>query len=145
MASTFRAVRGNRNAKLFFSGLLLSNIGTWVQFTAIAIVVDRLTGKATAIGILTALQFAPILFLGAWGGAVADRLDRRRMAMITQTLLALQAVAIAALDFAGQPDDRCHLRADVDPGVDQRARQPGPSGIRDRAGAGTPDRVRRSR
>lgn len=101
MASTFRAVRGNRNSQLFFAGLLLSTIGTWVQFTAIAIVVDRLTGKATAIGILTALQFAPMLFFGAWGGAVSDRLDRRKMAIVTQTLLAAQAATIAVLDFAG--------------------------------------------
>ncbi|CAE7369485.1 mefA [Symbiodinium sp. KB8] len=101
MASTFRAVRGNRNSQLFFAGLLLSTIGTWVQFTAIAIVVDRLTGKATAIGILTALQFAPMLFFGAWGGAVSDRLDRRKMAIATQSMLAVQAATIAVLDFAG--------------------------------------------
>jgi MFS family permease len=86
---------------MFFGGLLVSNIGTWVQFTAIAIVVDRLTGKATAIGILTALQFAPMLFLGAWAGAVSDRIDRRRMAMLTQSCLALQAATIAVLDFTG--------------------------------------------
>ena len=54
MGSTFRSVRGNRNAKLFFTGLLASNIGTWVQFTATAILVDRLTGQTTAIGILSA-------------------------------------------------------------------------------------------
>ena len=101
MGSTFRAIRGNRNSQLFFSGLLVSNVGTWLQFTAVAIVVDRLTGKATAIGILTALQFAPMLFLGAWAGALSDRLDRRRMAILTQTGLALQAFAIAALDFSG--------------------------------------------
>jgi MFS family permease len=101
MSATFRAVRGNRNAQLFFSGLLVSNIGTWVQFTTIAIVVDRLTGKATAIGILTALQFAPMLFLGAWAGAVSDRIDRRRMAILTQTLLAGQAATIALLDATG--------------------------------------------
>ncbi|MCB0967855.1 MAG: MFS transporter [Ilumatobacter sp.] len=101
MSSTFRAVRGNRNAQLFFTGLAVSNIGTWVQFTAIAIVVDRLTGKATAIGVLTALQFAPMLFFGAWGGAVSDRVDRRKMAIVTQSLLAVQAAAIAVLDIAG--------------------------------------------
>lgn len=101
MSSTFRSVRGNRNAQLFFSGLMLSNIGTWVQFTAVAIVVDRLTGKTTAIGILAALQFAPMLFLGAWAGAIADRVDKRRMAILTQSGLALQAVALAALDVAG--------------------------------------------
>lgn len=99
MSSTFRSVRGNRNAKLFFGGLAISNIGNWVQFTTIAIVVDRLTGKTTAIGILTALQFAPMLLLGAWAGAVSDRLDRRRMAIVTQSLLAVQAVTVAVLDF----------------------------------------------
>jgi MFS family permease len=104
MGSTFRAIRGNRNSKLFFSGLLVSNIGTWLQFTAVAIVVDRLTGKATAIGILTALQFAPMLFLGAWAGALSDRVDRRKMAIITQAGLGLQAAAIAVLDFTGNLD-----------------------------------------
>ena len=54
----------NRNAQLFFAGMLASSIGTWVQFTAVAIIVDRLTGKTTAIGILSALQFGPMLLLG---------------------------------------------------------------------------------
>jgi MFS family permease len=99
VSSTFRSVRGNRNAKLFFSGLLASNIGTWAQFTATAILVDRLTGKATAIGILSALQFGPMLVLGAWAGAIADRLDRRRMTIVTQSALAAQAVALAVLDL----------------------------------------------
>lgn len=101
MSATFRSVRGNRNAQLFFSGLMISNIGTWVQFTAVAIVVDRLTGKTTAIGILAALQFAPMLLLGAWAGAIADRVDKRRMAILTQGGLAVQAVALAALDVTG--------------------------------------------
>lgn len=102
MAGTFRVVRGNRNAKLFYGGLLISNMGTWAQFTAIAIVVDRLTGRTTAIGILTALQFAPMLFLGAWAGALSDRLDRRRLATITACLLAVQASVVAILDGFGQ-------------------------------------------
>jgi len=101
MSGTFRSVRGNRNAKLFFLGLTASNIGTWAQFTAVAIIVDRLTGTTTSIGILSALQFGPMLVLGAWAGAVADRVDRRRMTIITQSLLALQAVALAVLDLTG--------------------------------------------
>lgn len=101
MADTFRSLRGNRNAKLFFAGLLTSSIGTWVQFTAVAIIVDRLTGKTTAIGILAALQFGPMLVLGAWSGAVADRVDRRKMTIVTQSGLALQAVALAVLDITG--------------------------------------------
>jgi MFS family permease len=99
MSSTFRSVRNNRNAQLFFTGLLASNIGTWVQFTAVAILVDRLTGKTTAIGILSALQFGPMLLLGAWAGAISDQVDRRNMTLITQSGLALQAIALAVLDI----------------------------------------------
>jgi MFS family permease len=100
MADTFRSLE-HRNARLFFVGLLLSNIGTWVQFTAVAILVDRLTGRTTALGVLTALQFLPMLLLGAYAGAVADQRDRRRMAMLTQGALALQAVALAIFDLTG--------------------------------------------
>ncbi|MEJ7801169.1 MAG: MFS transporter, partial [Ilumatobacter sp.] len=100
MSGTFRSLR-HRNAQLFFFGLLLSNIGTWVQFTAVAILVDRLTGRTTALGILTALQFLPMLFLGAYAGAVADRRDRRTTAMLTQGGLAVQAVALAVFDLTG--------------------------------------------
>jgi MFS family permease len=100
MAGTFRSLR-HRNARLFFSGLLLSTAGTWVQFTAVAILVDRLTGRTTALGILTALQFLPMLFFGAYAGAIADQVDRRRMAILTQSGLALQAVALAIFDLTG--------------------------------------------
>ncbi len=100
MTSTFRSLR-YRNARLFFLGLLLSNIGTWVQFTAVAILVDRLTGRTTAIGVLTALQFLPMLFLGAYGGAIADQRDRRTMAILTQGGLAVQAIALAVFDLTG--------------------------------------------
>lgn len=101
MAGTFRVVRANRNAQLFYGGVLLSNVGTWVHFTAIAIVVDRLTGRTTALGILTALQFAPMLVFGAWAGALSDRFDRRTMATITALLLSVQAAVVAALDATG--------------------------------------------
>jgi MFS family permease len=100
MAGTFRSLR-HRNARLFFLGLLLSTAGTWVQFTAVAILVDRLTGRTTALGILTALQFLPMLFLGAYAGAIADQVDRRKMAILTQGGLALQAVALAIFDLTG--------------------------------------------
>jgi len=100
MSATFRSLQ-NRNARLFFVGLLLSNIGTWVQFTAVAILVDRLTGRTTALGVLTALQFLPMLLVGAYAGAVADQRDRRTMAMWTQGGMALQAVALAIFDLTG--------------------------------------------
>lgn len=91
----------SRNARLFFGGLLVSNVGTWMQFTAVAILVDRLTGSTTAIGVVIALQFAPMLVLGAFAGGVADQVDRRKMAILTQSALAAQAVALALFDVTG--------------------------------------------
>jgi len=99
-AGTFRSLK-SRNARLFFGGLLVSNVGTWLQSTAMSILVYRLTGRATSLGVAVALQFLPMLVLGAWAGAVADRYDKRRMCLITQSALTVQAIALALLDFAG--------------------------------------------
>ena len=90
----------HRNARLFFIGLLISNIGTWMQMTAISLVVYELTGKAADAGITLFFQFLPMLLLGVWAGAVADRVDKRKMAFITQGLLASQAVLLGVLYFA---------------------------------------------
>jgi MFS family permease len=100
MSSAFRSLR-YRNARLFFVGLLVSNIGTWMQLTAMALLVYRLTGRATDLGITIALQFLPMLFLGAWAGAIADRRDKRTMAMLTQGGLAVQALTLGVLDLTG--------------------------------------------
>ena len=59
--------------------MLVSTVGTWLQMTAMSLLVYRLTGRATDLGITVALQFLPMLVLGAWAGAVADRHDRRTM------------------------------------------------------------------
>jgi len=99
-ASTFRSLR-HRNTRLFLSGLAISQIGAWVQFTAVAVLLDRLTESTTAIGILTALQFGPLLLLGAWAGSISDRFDRRRIVLWTQTLLAVQAALFAIAYAAG--------------------------------------------
>lgn len=99
-AGTFRSLR-TRNARLFFGGLLVSTVGSWIQSTAMAILVYRLTGRATSLGLVVAFQFLPILLLGAWAGAVADRYDKRAMCLLTQWLLAAQAVVLAVVDFAG--------------------------------------------
>lgn len=89
------------NAKLFFLGLLLSNIGSWIQLTATSFLLYRLTGNATDLGINVALQFLPMLLLGAWAGALSDRHNRRTMTVVTQTLLAVQALTIGVLDLTG--------------------------------------------
>ncbi|HEY7138035.1 MAG TPA: MFS transporter [Acidimicrobiia bacterium] len=95
---TFRSLRF-RNFKLFFFGQLISQAGTWLTMIALTLLVLHRTGSGLAIGILTACQFAPILVLGAWGGLVADRSDKRRLLLVTQTLEMLQSFALAALAF----------------------------------------------
>jgi MFS family permease len=98
--ATFRSLH-YRNARLFFGGLLVSNVGTWMQLTAMALLVYRLTGRTTDLGVTVALQFLPMLFLGAWAGAVADRHDKRTLAILTQAGLAAQALVLGVLDLTG--------------------------------------------
>jgi MFS family permease len=97
---TFRSLR-ERNARIFFLGLLVSNVGTWLQLTAMSLLVYKLTGRATDVGLTIATQFLPTLVLGAWAGAVADRVNRRRMTLITQALLTAFAAALGLLDLSG--------------------------------------------
>jgi len=96
----FRSL-ANFNARLYFSGLLLSTIGSWLQLTATSYLVYRLTGKASDLGYNVAFQFLPMLLLGTWAGAFADRFDRRTIMLCTQVLLALQALALGVLDLTG--------------------------------------------
>ena len=69
--------------------------------TAMSLLVYRLTGEATSVGISVAAQFLPMLVLGAWAGVIADTYDKRTMAIITQSGLAAQALLLGALDLAG--------------------------------------------
>jgi MFS family permease len=92
----FQSLR-HRNARLFFLGLLVSNVGTWMQMTAMSLVVYEITGKAADVGITMFCQFLPMLLLGAWAGAVADRHNKQRLTLLTQTLQAAQAFVLGAL------------------------------------------------
>ena len=131
MSSTFRSLKYH-NARLFFAGLAVSNVGTWLQMTAMALLVYRLTGEATSLGITLALQFLPMLFLGAWAGVVADGRDRRRMTILTQSALAAQALLLGVLDLAGVVNIPVVYALALVLGVDQCLRQPGSAGARDR-------------
>ncbi len=75
-ASPFRSLQ-HRNVRVYFVGLLLSNIGTWLQFTATSILIYRINERATDAGLNVLFQFLPMLLLGAWAGGFADRHDRR--------------------------------------------------------------------
>jgi MFS family permease len=96
----FRSLRV-RNYRLFASGQLVSLTGSWMQRVAQDWLVLTLTNSGTALGIVTALQFGPSLLLGLWGGVLADRYDKRRLLLGTQTGLALVALALGLLDVAG--------------------------------------------
>ena len=96
----FRSLR-HRNARIFFTGLMVSNIGSWLQFTATSYLLYELRGRATDLGFNTMFQFLPMLLLGAWAGGFADRHDRRTVAMWTQFIMAIQAVFLGIADLTG--------------------------------------------
>jgi len=94
---TFHAVHHSRNFRLFFTGQAVSVTGTWVQYVASSWLVLQLTGSGVALGVVTALSFAPILLFGAWAGVLADRHDKRRILLWSQTAFAVLALALWAL------------------------------------------------
>ena len=90
-----------RNYRRYFAGQLVSLSGNWMQTVAEIWLVLGLTGSGVAVGMTTALQFLPILLFGAWGGLLADRFAKRRLLIVTQSLMALPALALFALSAAG--------------------------------------------
>ncbi|HEY2300228.1 MAG TPA: MFS transporter [Jatrophihabitans sp.] len=90
-----------RNYRLYAGGQLVSLTGTWMQRVAQDWLVLELTNSGTALGIVTALQFGPSLVLGLWGGMLADRGNKRRLLLATQTALALVAVLLGILTVTG--------------------------------------------
>ena len=100
IASGFHALRV-RNFRLFVIGQGISLIGTWMQTTAQAWLVVTLTNSPLALGLVTTLQFLPVMFLSLYGGVLADRLPKRRTLLVTQTLLMIQAGIFAILVATG--------------------------------------------
>jgi len=98
--STFAALH-IRNYRLFFSGQVVSNTGTWMQRIAQDWLVLQITNSPLAVGITTALQFLPMLLFGLWGGLLVDRYPKRRLLLITQTAMGSLAAMLAALTLVG--------------------------------------------
>src|SRR5579872_1076140 len=88
---------GNRSFRLFFIGQSISNTGNWLTNVALTLLVLRLTESGFAVGVLSAFQYGPILFLSPYAGAVADRVDKRRLLLWTQSLEMGQSVGLAIL------------------------------------------------
>ncbi len=102
---TFRALR-IYNFRLFFLSQIVSMSGTWMQAVAQSWLVLELGGTSVDLGITVGLQFGPVLVLGAWAGALADRHDKRRLLVITQAAAGLLALALGGLTLADAVDIR---------------------------------------
>lgn len=98
--STFRSLR-HRNFRLFFVGQLISQTGTWLSMVTQTLLVLRLTDSGVALGLLMAFQFGPMLILGAWAGAVADRADKRRLLIAVQGLAMAQSLVLGVVVLSG--------------------------------------------
>lgn len=97
---TFRALK-NRNYRLFWTGQVISAIGTWMQRIGLAWMVLQISDSPLALGIVTACQTLPVLFFALFGGVIADRFPKRNLLLVTQSVMLIQATALAVLVAGG--------------------------------------------
>lgn len=102
MSPTFASLK-YFNYRVWFAAALVANIGTWMQRIAQDwLVLQELTDNSgTAVGIVTGLQFLPVLFLSTYAGLIADRVDRRKLLMVTQGLMGFLAVTLGIMTLTG--------------------------------------------
>jgi MFS family permease len=89
------------NYRRYFAGQIVSLSGNWMQMVAEMWLILELTGSGVAVGVTSALQFLPILVFGAWGGVIADRFPKRSLLVVTQTAMAVPALALWGLAASG--------------------------------------------
>lgn len=98
--STFRSLR-HHNYKLWFFGQGISLIGSWMQTMAQQVLVYRLTGTATSLGMVNFISLIPLIPLALVGGSITDRFSRRKILLFTQVIMFMQALLLAALTWTG--------------------------------------------
>ncbi len=98
--STFSSLKVP-NYRLYFTGQSISLAGTWMQMTAQSWLVLELTHSSTRLGLVVALQTLPVLLLGAYGGVIADRVDKRKLMIILQIAMGCQALVLGLLTVLG--------------------------------------------
>ena len=99
---TFASLR-HRNFRLFFIGQTVSNSGNWLTRVALILLVLHLAKSGFAVGLVSACEFGPVFLLSAWAGTLADRYNKRRVLLWTQSLEMLQSLGLAALAFLPHP------------------------------------------
>jgi len=92
----------HRDYRIFFAGQAVALIGSWMQQVAQAWLVLSLTNSPLRLGLVGSLNFTPVLLFAILGGAVADRLPKRRLLVVTQSVLACQTLTLALLVWTGQ-------------------------------------------
>jgi MFS family permease len=100
LGKTFRALK-HRDFRLFWSGQVVSNTGTWAQSIAQAWLVLRLTAPPPALGTVPLPQALPVRLLGLFGGVIADRFPKRRLLLVTQLGMLCQAILLGTLTLTG--------------------------------------------
>jgi MFS family permease len=96
LRTTFVALE-ERNFRLFFIGQAVSICGSWMQMIAQAWLVLELTGNGAMLGLVTAMQWIPLLLFGAWGGVIADRSSKRAILLVTEVISGVLALALGLL------------------------------------------------
>lgn len=102
MSATFSSLK-YANYRIWFAAALVANVGTWMQRVAQdwLVLTDLSANSGVAVGIVTALQFAPVLLFSAWAGVLADRVSRRKLLMVTQGASGVLALALGVLVLSG--------------------------------------------
>jgi MFS family permease len=96
-------LRRHRDYRLVFVGQAISGFGTFFTYVALPVQVYALTGSTAVVGLLSAIQFAPLALTALWGGAFADAFDRRRLLLWCETLLLLGALTLCLNSIAAHP------------------------------------------
>ena len=100
VSRTFESLRVT-NYRRFFAGQVISWTGTWVQWIAQGWLVLQLTGSGFGLGLVTALQWLPVLVFGAWAGVLSDRFDKRKLLLVTNIVSGLLSLLLGVLTVTG--------------------------------------------
>lgn len=99
LSGTVFASLKHRDFRIFWIGQCVSLMGTWMQRTALVWLVYTITNSPFKVGLVGVAQYLPILLFTLFSGAIVDRFSKRRLLIVTQSLLMLQALALALLTF----------------------------------------------
>src|SRR3990172_2347291 len=101
LSGTFASLR-YRNYRLWFTGQMISLVGTWMQSTAQAFLVYQLTGSPAYLGYVGFAAGVPAWLFSLYGGMISDRMSKRNLMVLTQSAMMILAFLLAALTFTGR-------------------------------------------